>query len=65
MTWPTKGSHKFPNNCRLPPVRAAGAASSAAEGNAAVAGQLDAGQDDVILASLEHSGGTADWGNSL
>ena len=38
---------------------AAGATSSAAEGNAAVAGQLDARQDPVILTSLEHSGGTA------
>ena len=43
----------------------AGVASSAAERNAAVAGQLGAGQDGVVLTSFDHSGCATDWGKSL
>ena len=46
-------------------VVTAGAASSVAERNTAVAGQLGAGQDVVVLTSFDHSRCATDWGKSL
>ena len=64
-TFPTKGSHKFPDYGRWPLVVAAGSASSAVEGNGVVIGRQDAGQEGVILPNVKRSDYAADWGSRL